>query len=150
MLVSDHCTRDPITAGPGESVQTAAKRMTEFGVGAIVITDDLDRPVGVVTDRDVVQKVLRRRRDAARTSLEQIMSIDIVCVWDRDPLSKAFSRMRQEAVRRVLVADHEGKLAGILSFDDALPLIVEELSLAAGVVRAQLRKERPEAERTGI
>lgn len=137
MSIADYCTRDPITAGPGETVREAAKRMAKRGVGAIVVTDDEDRPVGMVTDRDIVQKVLRRRRDPDRTSLEQIMSIDVVSIWDQLPISRAFNRMRQEAVRRVLATDDNGKISGILTFDDALPLIAAELSLAADVVRAQ-------------
>jgi CBS domain-containing protein len=137
MSVLEHCKREPITAGPGDTVRDAAKRMAELGVGAIIVTDSHDRPVGLVTDRDIVQKVVRRRRDPDRTSLEQIMSLDVVNIWDQLPVSRAFNRMRQEAVRRVVITDDEGKVSGILTFDDALPLIAGELSLAAEVVRSQ-------------
>lgn len=140
MTTKHHSTRNPVTAGPGDTAREAARRMVENDVGAIVVTDQDDRPVGVVTDRDIVQKVLRRRRDPERTSLEQIMSVELVSVWDEVPIERAFNRMRQEAVRRVLTTDIDGRISGILTFDDALPLIAREIALAADVVRSQAPK----------
>jgi CBS domain-containing protein len=137
MAFADYCRRNPVTARPDESVTDAAKRMSQLGVGALAVVDDENHPIGMVTDRDIVQKVVRRRLDPSATALREIMNPDIISVWDEVPLVRAFHRMRQESVRRVLAVDSSGELVGILTYDDALPLIAEQLSLAADVVRAQ-------------
>jgi CBS domain-containing protein len=111
--------------------------MERGNVGALAIVDDTNRPVGMLTDRDIVQHVLRRSRDPDTLLVEQVMSLDVANAWEELPLERAFHRMRQEAVRRILVTDDAGKLVGILTYDDALPLIARELSLAADVVSAQ-------------
>jgi CBS domain-containing protein len=137
MAFTDYWRRDPVTAKPNESVSDAAKRMSRLGVGALAVVDDENHPIGMLTDRDIVQRVVRRRQDPSATAISEIMSPDIVSVWDEVPLVRAFHRMRQESVRRVLAVDSTGELVGILTYDDALPLIAEQLSLAADVVRAQ-------------
>ena len=145
MSVGEHCRRNPVTARPDETVRDAAKRMHEMGVGSVVVVNEDDRPMGMVTDRDLVQKVIRRRRDPDRTRLDSVMNQDLVTIWHRAPLVRAFHRMRQENVRRVLVTDDGGELVGIITFDDAIPLIAKELDLATDVLRAQM----PGAARSG-
>jgi CBS domain-containing protein len=137
MSVSDYCKNAPVTARPDESVRDAAKRMKQLGVGALVVVDDQERPVGVVTDRDVIQKVVRRRLSPDSTLLSSVMSPDVVSVWSDVPLVRVFHRMRHDGVRRVLAVDSDGKVIGILTYDDVLPLVAKELSLAAQVVSAQ-------------
>lgn len=137
MSVLDHCRQDPITAVPEETVREVAKRMAEYGVGSLAVVDEHGRPIGMVTDRDIVQNVIRRRRSPDDVAVAEMMSLDVVSVWQEVPLVRAFHRMRQEAVRRVLVTDDEGKVVGILTFDDALPQIARALGMAAEVVGAQ-------------
>lgn len=138
MSVGMHCRRDPVTARADESVRDAAKRMRELAVGSLVIVSDEGKPIGMVTDRDIVQRVLRRHGDPDTTPLSRIMNEDLTTIWQGAPLVRAFHRMRQEGVRRVLVTGDGGELAGILSFDDAIPLIAKELGLAADVLRSQM------------
>ncbi len=137
MSVGDHCRRNPLTASPEETVREAARKMHQAKVGTLPIVDEDGRPIGMVTDRDIVQKVLRRRKNPDQIKLGEIASPDVVSVWEDVGLDRALARMRQEGVRRVLVTDDEGKLAGIVAYDDVLPSIANELSLAADVVSAQ-------------
>ena len=137
MAIEDFCRPDPVTARPDESVRDAARRMASDGVGCLAIVDDEGKPVGMVTDRDLVQRVIRRRRDPDEVKLSEILSPDVVSVWREVPLELAFHRMREEAVRRVLITDDHGLLVGILTFDDALPLISKQYELAAQVMSAQ-------------
>ena len=137
MSIADYRQSAPATARPDESVRDAAKRMQQLGIGSLVVVDELERPVGMLTDRDIVQNVVRRRRDPDAVAIEEVMSRDVVSVWNRAPLVRVFHRMRQEGVRRVLSVDSEGKLDGIVTYDDVLPLVAKDLSLAAEVIRAQ-------------
>lgn len=137
MSVLEHCRRDPLTATADETVRDVAKRMAEQGVGSLAVVDEREHPIGMLTDRDIVQNVIRRRRSPDEVTVGEMMSLDVVSVWEEVPLVRAFHRMRQEAVRRVLVTDDDGKVVGILTFDDALPQIARALGMAAEVVRAQ-------------
>ena len=137
MSVGDHCRRNPVTASPEETVREAARKMHQAKVGSLAIVDEEGRAIGMVTDRDIVQKVLRRRKDPDATRVGDIASPDVVSVWQDVGLDRALARMRQEGVRRVLVTDDDGKLAGIITYDDVLPSIAEEFRMAADVVSAQ-------------
>jgi len=137
MSVDQFCRHDPITAKAGESVRAAAKRMEKMNVGSLAIVDEKGLPVGMVTDRDIVERVVRRRKDPDTVQLHEIMSVDVVSIWREMPLDRAFHRMRQEGVRRVMITDDEGKLNGILTYDDALPQLARRFGLAASVVASQ-------------
>ena len=137
MSVGDHCRRNPVTASPEETVREAARKMEQAKVGSLAIVNEEGRAIGMVTDRDIVQKVLRRRKDPDATRLADIASPDVVSVWQDVGLDRALARMRQEGVRRVLVTDDDGKLTGIITYDDVLPGIANEFSMAASVVSAQ-------------
>jgi CBS domain-containing protein len=140
MRVEEACRKAPVTTGPDETVREAAKRMKQLGVGSIVVVDSLEKPVGMVTDRDIVQRVVRRRMDPDTTTLGEIMSVDIVSVWHSSPVERAFHRMRQEDSRRVIVTDDLGHVVGIITVDDAIPLITDELQKISGVLAAQSPK----------
>ena len=137
MHIGEACQRDPVTASADDSVRDAAKRMKQLGVGSLIVIDEGRHPIGVVTDRDVVQRVIRRRRDPDTTTLGEIMSVDIVSVWDRAPLERAFHRMRQNDARRVITTDDHGRVSGLITADDALRIISSDLAAIADVIGAQ-------------
>lgn len=137
MSVHDFCRRNPTTATAGESVREAALRMDAAGVGSLVVVDDRGRPVGMLTDRDLVVRVLRRRLSPDRTTVGEVMQRELGTVRESSPLVQALRRMRSDGVRRVPVVDGEGRLAGIITSDDVIQLLASELTDVAGVVRAQ-------------
>ncbi len=139
MPVRDYCHQDVVTAGPDDSARGAAILMKERNVGCVVLVDDKGRPVGVVTDRDLVQHVLRRRRDPDATPLSDVAGDQPIATVGADmALSRALARMRQEAVRRVVVVEPGGAVTGILTLDDILPIITKELGMVSDVVATQL------------
>lgn len=140
MKVEDACRSNPVTGGPDDTVREAAKRMQELDVGSMIVVDASNMPLGMVTDRDIVQRVIRRRKDPDTTTLREIMSVDVVSVWHSSPVERAFHRMRQEDSRRVIVTDDLGHAVGIITVDDAIPLITDELQKITGVLAAQSPK----------
>jgi len=100
-----------------DSRETGAKVMDEKNVGCVVVVHD-GRPVGIVTDRDLVLRVLRRARDPESVLIEEVMTAKVECVTaDRDPLAVAV-HMRQTGVRRLPVVDRDGRIVGIVAYDD--------------------------------
>ena len=138
MPVGDFCRREPCTATADESIREAAKRMDARGVGCLVVVDAGGRPVGMLTDRDLVMRGLRRRRDPDTTTVGEVMHGDVTRVREAAPLEVAIRRMRSDAVRRIPVVDDAGRLVGILAADDVLQLASSELAGVAEAIRAQV------------
>jgi CBS domain-containing protein len=137
MPVRDYCRRDACTATPDESIREAAKRLDARGVGCLVVVDAGQRPIGILTDRDIVMRVLRRHADADRVQVGAVMQREPSFVREDSPLDSAVRVMRRDTVRRLPVVDEAGRLVGILGVDDALQLLASELAGVAQAVRAQ-------------
>lgn len=144
MLVGEVCTRKVIVASRGTSIFEAAKLMREHHTGDVVVTDDFDGrrvPVGIVTDRDIVIGVLAQQLNPTGLTLGEIMTATLVTAKEADGLFETIRLMRAEAVRRVPIVDTEGSLVGILSLDDVVELMAEELGDLATLIRQEQRKE---------
>ncbi len=141
MSAGSICSRIIVTAMPGESVRTAARRMAENEVGTVVVLhpEFQGRPFGILTDRDVAVRCLARGLDPDETAISKIMSTPVQSLEEHTPLVEAISRMAAGAVRRVIVTGEEGRVVGILSLDDILDLLVLEASSLGRL----LEKQRP-------
>jgi len=137
MTILDYCRRNPCTATTDESVREAAKRMDARGVGCVVVIDAAGKPVGMLTDRDIVVRVLRRRLDLDATTVGETMQGELSTVSIDAPVERAVRRMHVEGVRRIPVVDHGGVLVGIFSADDAIQLLSSEFAGLAEAVRSQ-------------
>ncbi len=121
----DIMTPDCQCIGESESVLEAAKKMSSLGVGALPICGDDDRLKGMLTDRDIVIKVLAEGRDPGSTTAGELGEGKPVTVGADDSVSEALRTMKDHAVRRLPVIDgHE--LVGILSQGDLAKSIDEE------------------------
>lgn len=123
-------SRHVVTATPETTVLDAAKRMTEKDVGCLVVVRG-DRPVGIVTDRDLVLRALARGLDPVKTHVLEVMSAPCVTVpEDVDPVEAA-SLMRAHRVRRLpVVGRTSASLVGIVTLDD----LVHRFGRASGEV----------------
>jgi CBS domain-containing protein len=138
MSVAELCRRNPVVARPEESAREVAVRLDRSEVGCAVVVDLEQQPVGIVTDRDLVLKVLRRGLDPDTTPVRSVMTDEVVTVREHSPLKRALGWMRRDGIRRIPVVDDEGKLVGVLAWDDALQVIAQEVTLAAAVARTQM------------
>lgn len=120
------CTRYVDLADPDETVQAAARRMLERKVGSLVILDGAKRPVGLVTDRDLVVRVLAVGKGPLETRVDEVMSKDLKTVSEAAPIEQALAVMRSGAFRRLPVVDRDGTLLGLVTLDDILSLLAEE------------------------
>lgn len=141
MMVGELCNRAVVFGREDESVRDAAKRMRDLHVGDLVVVREESGhrvPVGIVTDRDLVVGPLAAGDDLDAQTLGEVMSRELVTATEREDLSTALRRMRANGIRRLPVVDQGGTLQGILTMDDALEFLDEELTeLAKLVIREQ-------------
>ena len=146
MPVGELCIRQVVVAPRNASVLDAAKLMRQHHVGDIVVTDDIAGrrvPVGIVTDRDIVLEVLAQELDATSLSAGDIMSSDLITVRENEGVFQTIQLMRAKGARRAPVVNSEGALVGIVSVDDLVELLAEELSQLAKLIA---REQKLEAE----
>jgi CBS domain-containing protein len=115
--VSDVMTREVVYLPVETTVDEAARAMRERDIGDVVVTDGPEL-AGLVTDRDIVVRAVADGRDPTSTRLGEITSRDIVMIRQDASASDAADVMRDRAVRRLLVADNERRLVGIVSLGD--------------------------------
>jgi len=112
-------TRSVITVSVDDPVRKIARMMRDMCLGSVVVLRD-GRAVGIVTDRDLVLRVLAGERATDELRAEDVMSAPLTCVVDTDEPMRAAMRMREAQVRRLPILDVEGRLAGILCLDDLM------------------------------
>ena len=113
------------TIGPRAPLRTAASLMREHNVGALVVTA-ADRPVGIITDRDIALAVCERGF-AVTEPVQQVMSCPIETLRTQDGLYEAARKMIDLGVRRLPVVHDNGELAGLVSLDDLLLMLSQTL-----------------------
>lgn len=133
-----HCQCEVISAGADAPIAHLADLMDRNAVGCIVIVDDDERPLGVVTDRDLVRRVVAAGRDAQKTTAGDVMSRDPACAESSEPVAKVLERMRRRGVRRMPVLEG-GRVTGVASLDDVVLAISADLWNLAEAVRIELR-----------
>src|ERR1700754_2736673 len=137
------CQRHVVTVRRHETVATAAWMVRERNVGSVVVVEPAgtagggERPVGMLTDRDIVTAVVVRETDPREVPVEDVMTRHPVTVWSTATIEETLLRMRNGAVRRVPVVDERGRLAGILALDD----IFEHISTRPVTPLASIRRE---------
>jgi CBS domain-containing protein len=139
MTVGPICMREVDTTFEAEPVHVAAQRMHDRKVGTLVVVDEFQRPIGMLTDRDLAVRVVARGTDAFATTVGQAMTRGPRTVLQTSPIESALAAMRAAACRRLPVVDDDGKLVGLLSLDDILDLLAEEF----GQIRTLLAAESP-------
>lgn len=146
MTVGEFCNRQVVIARRDEHLGEIARRMRDFHVGTLVVVDERDGrriPVGVITDRDLVVRVLADRVGAFETLVVgHVMTTEPVTAREGDNLWDVIKKMRSFGIRRLPVVNDQGGLEGILSFDDLIDVITEELSDLNALVSREQRRER--------
>ncbi|MEQ1440355.1 CBS domain-containing protein [Fontimonas sp. SYSU GA230001] len=144
MRVGEYCNREVIVAERTTGVIEAARLMRRYHVGNLVIVErehDIARPVGIVTDRDLVVEVLAQDAPPAQLALDDVMSAHLATASEDDDVLETLRRMRSLGVRRMPVVDGRGALAGILAVDDLLELMAGSLHEIVGLIARELRTE---------
>jgi len=144
MPIGELCVRQVVVTPRETSVLEAAKLMRQYHVGDVVVTDQRNghrAPVGIVTDRDIVLEIVAQDLSASNLSVGDIMSNDLVTVSQDEGVFQTIQRMRARGARRAPVVDSDGNLTGIVSVDDLVELLAEELGELAKLVTREQKRE---------
>ena len=144
MPIGEICVREVVVAQRDTTVQEAAHMMRQHHVGNLLVMNGKNgdsRPVGIVTDRDITIGVVATRLDPAVFTVGDLLTTELVAANEDQGVFETIQQMRLKGIRRVPVVDHDGKLVGILSLDDLIQLLAEEMSeLAKLITREQARE----------
>ena len=135
MKTSDLCTKDVVAVPGTATLTTVAKAMREAHVGSVVVIGPEGRkPVGIVTDRDIVLETVAMGLDPSTITAAEVMTTSPVVAQAGDDALWALKVMRDRGVRRLPVVDGQGDLAGMLAFDDLMQHVGTTLNDIAQVI----------------
>lgn len=135
MRTIDAIRRSGVGIGPERTVHEAASLMEQSGVGALAVIDG-DRLVGIVTDRDLVRRVLARDLPSD-ARVDSAMTTPVVTIAADDDLHDAFALFRHHGIRRLAV-ERDGRFEGVIAVDDLLVDLAADLADLARPVTAEL------------
>jgi CBS-domain-containing membrane protein len=152
MRSGELCTREVVTAREHEPLRDVARRMTDLHVGCLVVVEPVDdgrvRPIGIVTDRDLVRVVaLGEVGHARELQTGDVMSRELLVGREDEPAFEALDRMRTRGVRRLPIVDAQQCLLGLLTMDDLLEWISGGLTDLVRLVAREQHNERAERKR---
>ncbi|HTO07336.1 MAG TPA: CBS domain-containing protein [Myxococcota bacterium] len=142
MNVGTLLRREPATVSPATPCSVAAQCMRDERMGSLVVVED-GEPIGMLTDRDLVVRVLAEGLDAEKALVGEVMSERPIFVTDTQDTASVLCVMRDLALRRVPVVNGRRELVGVVSLDDILVALAEELGTIAELVR---KESPPEAD----
>ncbi len=143
--IGELCSRVVTIADRETSLTEAAELMRAHHVGSLVIVDETSEgriPVGMLTDRDIVVAVVAGHADPGTLNAGEVMTADPVTVREDASVFDALQLMRRRGVRRVPVVSAAGILVGIVTVDDLLEVVAEQLN---DIVRAIASEQAHEA-----
>jgi CBS domain-containing protein len=144
VTVRDLATMQVVTVQPQTTLAECAQIMRNQHVGSVIVVDDKgrrDNPVGIVTDRDIVIETVAVNLDPKTLTASDVMTTPLATVSESDDILDALAKMRERGVRRLPVVDGDGTLAGIVSVDNLLEAMAEQLDSIVRVIKAEQTKE---------
>lgn len=136
MSIQAYGVAEVVTVAPDRRLADAAGLLRDKDVGCLVVTDE-GHPVGMLTDRDVALTTLAEGVDASAVTVEGVMQRPAITIEASSPLREAVQQMRERGVRRLPIVDEAAKLTGLVTADDLVGVIVNELIAIRSVVSCQ-------------
>lgn len=145
MAIGEICNREVVIVTRETPVIEAARLMRQYHVGDLVVVNEpsgLRRPVGIVTDRDIVIEVVAMEVAPETLRVGDIMSAELATVRETEGVFETIRYMRDKGIRRLPVVDRDGWLQGIVTLDDLLVLLAEEMGEMARLIGRELKREQ--------
>jgi predicted transcriptional regulator len=144
MAIGGVCNREVVIVERSSSIAEAARLMRQFHVGDLVVVEkvvDKARPVGIVTDRDIVLEVIAADVAVNSLTVGDIMTAEVATVRETEGVFETLRYMRDQGVRRLPVVDSASRLIGIITLDDLLELLAEEMGELAKLLARERQRE---------
>lgn len=143
MSLQQFCERTVVTITPDQPITEACRLLQEKNVGCVVATEG-DKVQGILTDRDIALKVIGEKKDPQQTKVREIMSPNPTRIPVTKSLHDLTTLMHTHHVRRVPIVDAGDKVLGIVTLDDLLILLGDEMAdMGKGIAGALFRKPSP-------
>jgi len=131
------CCREQVVAVSLDTpALEVAKVMGEKNVGSVVVTGD-NRPAGILTDRDLAIRVMAQEKNPGAVRAEEIMTGNVIAFQDNMGIYEAIQKMTDAGIRRMPIIDDAGKLIGIVTMDDIIRMLGEEMAAIAKNIEKQ-------------
>ena len=145
LTTGDICTREVAIAFRHTDLVTAARLMREYHVGALVVVDEthgLRTVAGLLTDRDIVISVVAPELQPDKLTVGDVMSAKPVTAAEDASLIDVLRSMRAHGVRRIPVVAPQQVLIGLVTLDDILEVLAQELGMMAATIGRGIERER--------
>ncbi|MET1125219.1 MAG: CBS domain-containing protein [Archaeoglobaceae archaeon] len=143
--VKEVMTREVCTINKEDTVHKLARKMIEFGVGSAVVVEN-GKPVGIVTEKDLIAKVVARNKTPSKVKVKDVMSHPLITITPSTSLVEAARLMMKRGIRRLPVVDNSGNLVGIITDNDILSVSIDLGEFAALVTEASVGYPEQRAE----
>ena len=140
MSILEHCRRTTCKVTKDATVRRVARILRDEHVGSVFVVEN-ERPLGVVTDRDVAVRVLAKGLDPDRVRAGEIMSAPAFTLPLTADIDEAAAGMRRHGVRRIAVVTPDGRLYGVIAMDDLLIRFARQFSVLSRTVRKEQQNE---------
>ncbi len=137
MPITDFCNTPVVTISPDQQVLKAVKLMRNKNVGAVVVTAQ-ERPVGILTDRDIVMRITAEGKEASTIRVRDVMTPNPVVISEEEGIWELIQIMKAHGKRRYPVVSGKGKLVGIVTLDDLIGLMGVEMSGIGQAISSEL------------
>ncbi len=144
MTIGELCNREVIVVQPDENLTDAVKLMRQHHVGDLVVVEDRgigQLPIGIVTDRDILIQVVGEDINPAELTVGDVMTHSPITGSIDDSVEDSLKLMRKNGIRRLPVVDESRYLIGILTVDDIIDLLAEEIGDLAWLIRNEVDRE---------
>lgn len=144
MNIGEVCSREVYIVRPAEPLADAVTEMHRRHVGALVVVEERPHqvhPIGVITDRDAIRAQVLRGKGLRHLTVADAMTVEPLALLETCGFHEAIGQMSARGVRRAPVVSESGDLVGIVSFDDLLPVVSEQLTALARLIGGQARRE---------
>jgi CBS domain-containing protein len=145
MRIGDICTIETVHCKRDMTVQEAALLMRKHHVGDLVVVEQPNGeqvPVGIITDRDIVVSVIALGLDPSSLLVGDIMTGELLTATEDEDVYETIERMRFKNIRRLPVVNSLGGLSGIVSVDDLLEFLSEEMGELSRISSGQMAQEK--------
>ena len=128
--------RNVVSVNQGTTVKEVVRLMEEKNVGSVVVVGG-GEVVGIVTDRDILLRVMNKGLNPERSSIDEIMTKGIVVLREEVGLFDALEQVKERGVRRFPVVDARGNLKGIMTLDDIIYILGKEMADVASIIEKE-------------
>jgi CBS domain-containing protein len=136
--VKEIMTRDVVTVDIKSDVQKLAKKMLTYKVGSVIVTDK-NQPVGIVTERDIVRKIVSRNLKPEEISIKELMTTPLLTVPSTEDVTDIMHKMVKLEIRRLPIVE-KGKLVGLVTDTDLIAISAEMGNIFSDLIKMHREK----------